>query len=115
MRILAGLPGNERAFTQITIQPLDPEELDPEDPSKKRWGNRVGPSDPDDFELDGPTDPTVEKNPLWAKNLFQYTDTLPGASLNRYFYRTAYVDGVHNRSELSLSSPPRKAISGSAR
>jgi hypothetical protein len=35
-----------------------------------------------------------------------YIDTLDGRATNRYFYRAAYVDGAHNRSALSLSSPP---------
>ena len=93
MRILAGLPGNERAFTQITIQPLDPK-----DPNN---ANRRGPDDPDDFIIDTPD------KPLWSKSLRTYIDTLDGRSTNRYFFRSAYVDDVHNRSEeLSLSSPP---------
>src|SRR5262249_51168355 len=39
-------------------------------------------------------------------NLRAYVDTLDGRATNRYFYRAAYVDGSHNRSPLSLSSPP---------
>jgi hypothetical protein len=92
LRVLAGLPGNERAFTQITIKPLDPEERDPEDPDLLRWRDRVGPD----------TDPNYRPR---AK-LRAYVDTLDGRSTNRYFYRAAYVDGAHNRSLLSLSSPP---------
>lgn len=84
LRVLAGLPGNERAFTQLTIQALDPD-----DPSN---ANQPGPDNPADF----PIDPALRI----------YIDTLDGRSTNRYFYRAAYVDGAHNRSELSLSSPP---------
>ena len=92
MRILAGLPGNERAFTQLTIQPLDRE--DPDN------ANRKTPADPEDFEV-GDAD-----NPLASETLRIYIDTLNGRSTNRYFYRVAYVDGAHNRSRLSVSSPP---------
>ena len=41
LRILAGLPGNEVAFSQLTIQPLDPEEIDPDDPPKRKWRDRA--------------------------------------------------------------------------
>lgn len=92
LRILAGLPGNERAFTQLTIQPFDPEEREKDDPSLLRWRNRVGPDNEADFAVD--------------QALRAYIDTLDGRSTNRYFYRAAYVDSVHNRSDLSLSSPP---------
>jgi hypothetical protein len=84
LRVLAGLPGNERAFTQLTIQPLDPD-----DPSN---ADRRGPDSPDGYV----------PNP----NLRAYEDSLDGRSTNRYFYRAAYADGAHNRSDLSLSSPP---------
>lgn len=84
LRILAGLVGNDVAFSQITIQPLDPDE-----PNN---ANRLGPDNPSNF----PVDPTLRA----------YVDTLDGRSTNRYFYRAAYVDGANNRSELSLSSPP---------
>lgn len=84
LRVLAGLPGNERAFVQITVQPLDPA-----DPAT---ANRVGPDNPPNFALD--------------PNLRAYVDTLDGRSSNRYFYRAAYVDGAHNRSPLSLAGPP---------
>lgn len=101
LRVLAGLPGNERAFTQLTIQPLDPQEPDREDPTLLRWRNRRGPDDPDNFQVPDPN------NPLAAETLRVYTDTLDGRSTNRYFYRAAYVDGAHNRSmQLSLASPP---------
>jgi hypothetical protein len=69
LRILGGLagpkgsPGNERAFSQITVEPL---------------GASTG----------------------------SYRDTLDGRSTNRYFYRVAYVDAVHNRGQMGLSSPP---------
>lgn len=84
LRVLAGLPGNEQAFTQLTIQPLDPA-----DPAT---ANRIGPDNPPDFVVD--------------PALRAYVDTLDGRSTNRYFYRAAYVDGANNRSDLSLSGPP---------
>lgn len=84
LRVLAGLPGNERAFTQITIQPLDPDDAATAD---DRY-----PDDPEDYRPDS--------------DLHIYMDTLPGRSTNRYFYRAGYVDGAQNRSRLSLASPP---------
>jgi hypothetical protein len=78
------LPGNERAFTQITILPLDPNDT--------ANANRLGPDNPADYVID--------------PALRAYVDTLDGRSTNRYFYRAAYVDSVHNRGPLSLSSPP---------
>jgi hypothetical protein len=92
LRILAGLPGNERAFSQITSAALDPEEPDSADPTQRRWRNRLGPDNPDDFAID--------------RSLCVYTDILNGRSTARYLYRSAHVDGAHNRSELSLSGPP---------
>ena len=63
LRVLAGLPDNAKAFTQLTSEPLHP-----------RSGT--------------------------------YTDALDGRARNRYFYRAAYVDRAHNRSALSLATPP---------
>ncbi|MGN8106877.1 hypothetical protein ACTJLB_02680 [Paraburkholderia sp. 22098] len=84
LRVLAGLPGNEEAFVQVTVQPLDPG-----DPAT---ANHVGPDNPPDF----PIDPALRR----------YLDTLDGRGTNRYFYRAVYVDGAHNRSAPSLSGPP---------
>lgn len=84
LRGLAALPGNERAFAQLTILPLDPEDA--------ANANRRGPDNPADFVID--------------PALRAYIDTLDGRSTNRYFYRAAYVDAAHNRGPLSLSSPP---------
>ena len=93
LRVLAGLPGSKRAFTQLTIQPLDPQEPDPDNPTLLRWRDRVGPDNPSGFAVDA--------------TLRSFTDTLDGRSTNSYFYRAGAVDGVHNHSEeLSLSSPP---------
>jgi hypothetical protein len=84
LRALAGLPGNERAFTQLTIEPLHP--VDPKN------ANRRGPDNAADFVLD--------------PSLRAFVDALDGRSRNRYFYRAAYVDGAHNRGPLGLASPP---------
>ena len=93
LRVLAGLPGSERAFTQLTIRPLDPQESDPDNPALLRWRDRIGPDNPSSFATDA--------------TLRSYMDTLDGRSTNSYFYRAGSVDGSHNRSEeLSLSSPP---------
>jgi hypothetical protein len=35
-----------------------------------------------------------------------YVDTLDGRASNRYFYRTANVDGAHNQSPLGVATPP---------
>jgi len=100
LRVLAGLPGNEHAFSQITIWPLDSQERDPEDTALLRWRNRPGPDDPYTFRIGD------SENPLASPGLSAYIDALDGRATNRYFYRSSYVDGAHNRSPLSLSSPP---------
>jgi hypothetical protein len=84
LRVLAGLQGNEAAFSQITITPLDPDDLTNAD--------RIGPDDPAGYIAD----PTLRA----------YVEKLDGFSANCYFYRSAQVDGAHNLSPLSLSSPP---------
>jgi hypothetical protein len=101
LRVLAGLPPTQRAFTQLTIQPLDPHEPDPGDPLVLRWRNRRGPDDPDEFVVG------AAGNPLADPALCVYVDTLDGRASSRYFYRAGYVDGAHNRSkDLSLATPP---------
>jgi hypothetical protein len=92
LRVLAGLPGNETAFTKLTLTPLDPDERDPNNPSLRRWRDLIGP----------------DTNPQYVpQSTFRaYVDSLDGRSSNRYLYRAAYVDEVHNSSSLSLSSPP---------
>lgn len=79
LRVLAGLPGMDDAFAQLTIEPLD-------------LADRVGPDNP----------PTYAP----SSSLRSYVDTLDGRSTNRYFYRAAYVDPAHNHGPLSLSGPP---------
>ena len=83
LRVLAGLPGNERAFSQAS-----PEPLDPADPNN---ANRVGPDNPENF----PVNPALRA----------YVATLDGRSRNRYFFRAQYVDQAQNRGDISLSSP----------
>lgn len=84
LRVLAGLPGNERAFTQLTIQPLDP--------GDSSNANRLGPDDAPGTVVD--------------PSLRAYVDTLDGRGTNRYLYRAAHVDGAHNRSHFSLAAVP---------
>lgn len=84
LRILPGLPDNDRAFSQLTIDPLDPD-----DPAN---ANRRGPDNDDSFIVD--------------PALRIYEDNPDGRASNRYFYRAVYVDGAHNRSQFSLSGPP---------
>jgi len=84
LRVLAGLPGNERAFSQVTIKPMDP--------TDSKNFDRRGANDSEDYEPD--------------EDLRIYVDTLPGRTASRYFYRASYVDGAQNRSYLSLSGPP---------
>ncbi len=85
LRILAGLPGNEAAFTQVTLAPL--EMADPKIKDERR---------PDD-------DAAYVSQSI---NIRAYTDTLPGRATNRYFYRARFVDGAQNQSSLSLAGPP---------
>ncbi len=84
LRILAGLPGNETAFTQVTLAPL--EMSDPQIQDERR---------PDD-------DAAYAAQPAARR---AYTDTLPGRATNRYFYRARFVDGAQNQSSLSLAGP----------
>jgi hypothetical protein len=92
LRILAGLPGNDDAFTQITVTPLVTD-----DPAN---ANRRGPDDPDNFQIGDPS------NPLASPSLRAFVDSVDGHVTNRYFYRAAYVDAAQNRSALSLATPP---------
>jgi hypothetical protein len=85
LRILAGIPGNEAAFTQITLAPLEMADLKIQDERR-----------PDD-------DAAYVSSSI---NIRAYTDTLPGRATNRYFYRARFVDGAQNQSALSLAGPP---------
>lgn len=84
LRVLAGLPGNEKAFRQLTIEPLDPA-----DPA---YLDRRGPDDNAGYT------PDPQKR--------AYLDRLDGRSRNRYLYRAAYLDRAHNRSVLGIASAP---------
>ena len=97
LRVLAGLRGNDAAFTQVTIATLDP--------SDPAWTNRRGPDDPDNFQVGDPG------NPLASPTLRIFIDTLDGRTTNGYFYRAVYVDAANNRSAFSLATPPIKAPS----
>lgn len=85
LRILAGLPGNEAAFTQVTLEPLA----------------MNAPAILDERRLDDDAQYTSPDS-----NIRAYTDTLPGRATNRYFYRAAFVDPAQNISGLSLAGPP---------
>jgi len=97
LRVLAGLLGNEGAFTQITTAPLDPS-----DPLN---ANRRGPDDPDNFQIGDPN------NPLSSPALRIFIDKLDGRTTNRHLYRAANIDDAQNRSPLSVASPPGQAPS----
>src|SRR5581483_1212171 len=84
LRVLAGLAELAPAFSQVTIQPLDPDD--------GANADRPGPDTPPGYAP--------------RASLRAYVDTLDGRSSNRWFYRSAYVDNAHNVSGLSLSSPP---------
>jgi hypothetical protein len=84
LRVLAGLELVSSAYSQITIRALDPDDPDNAD--------RPGPDTPSGYAPD--------------PGLRAYIDTLDGRSSNRWFYRSAYVDGAHNVSPLSLATPP---------
>ncbi|MEO6943805.1 MAG: hypothetical protein ABI053_03745, partial [Lacisediminihabitans sp.] len=90
LRVLAALPGTEKAFVQLTPLPLDPDEPDGGAPDGLRW-RRVGPD--------------VEVTAL-SPGQRAYVDPLDGKARNRYFYRSAYVDEVQNIGPLGLSGPP---------
>lgn len=82
--MLAGLPGLERAFSQITDLPLPN--------AGPATQNRAGPDNPPGFVVD--------------PALRAWVDRLDGRARNRFFYRTAFIDDAQNRGELGLSSPP---------
>jgi hypothetical protein len=83
LRTLAGLPGNEKAFSQITYQPLDPDDTSNAD--------RAGPDGIDTYAADS--------------TLCAYTAELDGRASNRYFFRAAYVNAALTVSSLGPSSP----------
>lgn len=84
LRILASLPGNEAAFTQLTIKPL-------------------GSDDPATADLRGPDSP---EDYAPVSTLCAYVDTLDGRSANLYFYRALNVSSVHTRGDLGFATPP---------
>jgi hypothetical protein len=93
LRVLAGLPGNDAAFSQLTTAPLDPQD--------QANGNRRGPDDPDSFQIGDPS------NPLASPTLCAFVDRVEGLLTNRYFYRATNVDAAQNRSAtLSIATPP---------
>jgi hypothetical protein len=87
LRVLAGLPGNESVFVQLTPQPIEPDEPELGAPDGLRW-RRVGP------------DAAPGSLPAGQR---AYVDALDGRATNRYFYRCTHVDEVHNVGPLGLS------------
>jgi hypothetical protein len=85
LRLLAGLPSNDEAFTRLTRAPLDP--------SDATNADRVGPND----------DPT-QYEPGTDRRIF--VDSLDGRARNRYFYRSAWIDTAHNLGPLGMATPP---------
>ncbi|MFZ1219301.1 MAG: hypothetical protein WAO00_08405 [Chthoniobacterales bacterium] len=83
-RTLAGLPGNEAAFSQLTYEPLDPDQAENAD--------RAGPDGSDKYSPD--------------EALRAYTAELDGRASNRYFFRAAYVNAALTVGALGPSSPP---------
>jgi hypothetical protein len=83
LRTLAGLPGNEAAFSQLSYLPLDPADTTNAD--------RAGP--------DG-TETYIPNAALCA-----YAAELDGRATNRYFFRAAYVNAALTVGPLGPSSP----------
>jgi hypothetical protein len=84
LSVLANLSGNDEAFAQITIDPLDL--------GGAANADRRGPEDP----------PAYVVHPA----LKAWLDTLPGRTRVRYLYKVAYVDSAQNRGPMSKASPP---------
>ena len=82
--MLANLPGNEKAFVQLTVVGLDAADAANAD--------RRGPDDPANYA------------PRAA--LRAYMDTLDGRATNRYLYRAVYVDAAQNRSAMGPIGTP---------
>jgi len=95
LRVLAGLPGCEKAFTQITVAPL----IAAEHPDRR------GPDDAGNYTQ--------------RAQVRSWLDTLDGRCANRYLYRAVAVDAAQNRSapgpcgtpvRLPNVTPPRSPV-----
>jgi hypothetical protein len=84
LRVLAGLSGNEKAFSQITYIPLDP--------ADGVNADRAGPDGSDAYQP--------------SAALRAYQAELDGRASNRYFFRAAYVNAALTAGPLGPSSPP---------
>lgn len=84
LRALAGLPGNEAAFSQLTYLPLDPADASNAD--------RSGPDGADTYFPNAA--------------LCAFTAELDGRATNRYFFRAAYVNAALTVGPLGAASPP---------
>jgi hypothetical protein len=85
LRLLPNLPGNEAAFTQVTLEPIE----------------MNAPSLLDNRRPDDAATYVSSFNDIRA-----YTDTLPGRATNRYLYRAQFVDRAQNVGALSVAGPP---------
>jgi len=81
--VLASFPGNDGAFVQMTFEPLDP--------TLPANDDRAGP------DATAPYPP----NPAWGSWIAE----IDGRAVNRYFFRTAYVNSAHIMGPLGPSSP----------
>jgi hypothetical protein len=84
LSVLGNLWGNEEAFAQITIDPIDL--------ATPQTNDRIGPDDPDTYA------PRMD--------IQTRLDELPGRTQSRYLYRLAFVDSAQNRGPLGKASPP---------
>lgn len=82
LRVLSTLPGNERAFTQLTIKGLDATT------SPDRRG------------------PDSAANYVPRAGVCAHVDELDGRATNRYLYRATYVNDVHSASPLGAPGTP---------
>lgn len=104
LQTLAAIPGNEKAFSQRTTEPLAaadaPNVRGPDyEPGDAGPGTQPGDDVPDSMP---PGD-----------ELCAYVDGFDGRSRNRYLYRVGTADTAHNRSTtLSYPTPPTQARDG---
>ncbi|HEU0138914.1 MAG TPA: hypothetical protein VFQ79_04355 [Bryobacteraceae bacterium] len=84
LRVLANMPGCEKAFVQLTVKALDPADA--------ATADRRGPDDALGYVV--------------RPGLRAYTDKLDGRATNRYLYRAVYVDAAQNRSAMGAVGTP---------
>jgi hypothetical protein len=84
LRVVTNMPGCEKAFVQLTVRGLDPDDAANAD--------RRGPDDAANY---------APRAVLRA-----YVDPLDGRATNRYLYRAVYVDSAQNRSAMGPIGTP---------